>query len=104
MNGTSWDKRSINGTFRTCVNALNSAKGCGIEFVEAKIRRDNLEAVIRAESDGTHYYYMQFWFEDLAKAVGKADQGVNFGQLTDKQHLKLCQHIVKELWGIAKML
>lgn len=97
----------MNGTFMTCVNALNSAKGCAIEFDNAKTRQDRLEMVIRAESEETqetHYYYMSFWWEDLAKAVGKAGQSVDFDRLTDKQYLKLCKHIVKELWGVAKML
>lgn len=76
---------------------MNRAKGCDIEFVEAKTSHDKLESIIKVESKDTHYYYVYFWWEDLAKAVGKAGQDIDFEKLTDKQYLKLCKYIVKDL-------
>lgn len=99
-----WGNKHRNDTFRTCIDALNRAKGCDIEFVEAKTSHDKLESIIKVESKDTHYYYVYFWWEDLAKAVGKAGQDIDFEKLTDKQYLKLCKYIVKDLWGVVKML
>lgn len=83
---------------------MNRTKGCDIEFVEAKTYPKTLEVAIKAESNGTDYYYMPFWWEDLAKAVGKAGQDVDFEKLTDKQYLRLCKYIVKEIWRLVKMI
>ena len=76
---------------------MNKAKDCAVKFALVKTHYDRLELVIEVESMGTRYYYVSFWWEDLAKAVGKAGQDIDFEKLTDKQYLKLCKYIVKDL-------
>ena len=97
-----WGNKHRNDTFRTCINALNRAKGCDAKFDYIKTDSEKLTLGISVYDIAKYVIY--FWWEDMAKAVGKAGQDIDFEKLTDKQYLKLCKYIVKETWRLVKMI
>ena len=100
-----WDNKPRNDTFRTCLNILNKAKGYDAEFdfTEIDSKKLTLWVDIHDQALKETVYAVYFWWEDLAKVVGKAGQDIDFEKLTDKQYLKLCEYIIKEVWQVVKM-
>lgn len=96
-----WDTKHRNDTFRMCLDTLNKAKGYDVNFDFIETDSKKLTLLIEVQE---RHYTVYFWWEDLAKVVGKAGQDIDFEKLTERQYLKLCEYIISEVWRVAKMV
>ena len=96
-----WDTKHRNDTFRMCLDTLNKAKGYDVNFDFIETDSKKLTLLIGVQE---RHYNVYFWWEDLARVIGKLGQDIDFDKLTEKQYLKLCEYIIKEVWEVVKMV
>ena len=101
-----WDNKHRNDTFRTCLSILDRTKGYDAEFdfIEADTQKLTLWIDIHDQALEETEYAIYFWWEYLARAIGKLGQDIDFEKLTEKQYLKLCEYIISEVWRVVKMV
>lgn len=99
-----WDNKHRDETIRMCIASINRVKGTHAEFNYCKIDSDKITVWVQIKGKGRSYAIYLFWL-DLAVAIQKQNVSeINFEKLTDKQYLKLCKYIVKEIWRVVKVI